>query len=200
MNIISSWEFRFLMHDDSDSSWSSALTSCLTQLTNVLLFLFCMSCERGLLSLLSHCHSPSLTTADRMYRSLITLLVQVISTHITRYEGQCCQVCHGDIRQTVLTPLAPLRDLFSLFQAFPRGGALAASETLDRAQCQIRSDQVTLPTNCLSVWSGQIRSHFLQTVSNQTLCFSNSYTFPCAFTRGSNYYVRPSLVRWEKMF
>ena len=41
----------------------------------------------------------------------------------------------------MLTPLAPLQDLFSLFAAFPQGGTLAASESLDRRQCQIRSDE-----------------------------------------------------------
>merc|ERR1712038_1516419 len=71
------------------------------------------------------------------------------------------QVCAGIRRQTVLTPLAPLRDLFSLLQAFPQGGALASPENIDRVQCQI----------------------------------SDSYIFPCAFTRGSNYYVRPNFVR-----
>ena len=87
------------------------------------------------------------------------------------------KVCAGIRRQTVLTPLAPLRDLFSLLQAFPQGGALASPENIDRVQCQIR-------------WSYQAMC-----INHKPNPFSDSYIFPCAFTRGSNYYVRPNFVR-----
>ena len=45
-----------------------------------------------------------------------------------------------------------------------------------------------------SVRSGDhVRS--LEWIINLNYSFSDSYIFPCAFTRGSNYYVRPNFVR-----
>ena len=66
-----------------------------------------------------------------------------------------------DRQETVITPLAPLQGLLSLFQTFPQSGVLAATEDVERTQCRI----------------------------------SESYAFPCVFTRGNNYYVGPELAR-----
>ena len=70
----------------------------------------------------------------------IALLTSSIPTHIYLHATTAAmvKVCAAIRRQTVLTPLAPLRDLFSLLQAFPQGGALASPENIDRVQCQIR--------------------------------------------------------------
>ena len=155
-----------------------------TKLPNVLLFVFCMRGES--ITQLSHCHSPLWPmTHDVQGPPHIVSAgnVRLICWGWARFTTEsvaCCQTCHGDIRQTVLTPLAPLQSLFSLLQAFPQGGALGASESLDRRQCQIRWGQVSRGDLPLLMFF-----------------FSDSYIFPCAFTRGSNYYVRPSLVRWD---
>ena len=46
-----------------------------------------------------------------------------------------------------------------------------------------------------STMSDQVFKKSGEETKCSNLNFSNSYTFPCAFTRGSNYYVRPTLVK-----
>ena len=69
--------------------------------------------------------SVPLTTMD----TTITVVTVVLNTLIV----------HSARQETVITPLAPLQGLLSLFQTFPQSGVLAATEDVDRTQCTISS-------------------------------------------------------------
>ena len=69
--------------------------------------------------------SVPLTTMD----TTITVVTVVLNTLIV----------HSARQETVITPLAPLQGLLSLFQTFPQSGVLAATEDVDRTQCSISS-------------------------------------------------------------
>ena len=72
--------------------------------------------------------SVPLTTMDTTV-TLVTLVTVALNTLIV----------HSARQETVITPLAPLQGLLSLFQTFPQSGVLAATEDVDRTQCSISS-------------------------------------------------------------
>ena len=75
--------------------------------------------------------SVVLTTMETITTTLVLVLVLVLAT-IT-LPANC------ERQETVITPLAPLQGLLSLFQTFPQSGVLAATEDVDRTQCSISS-------------------------------------------------------------
>ena len=71
--------------------------------------------------------SVALTTMETITTTVV--LVLALNTLPATCERQ----------ETVITPLAPLQGLLSLFQTFPQSGVLAATEDVDRTQCSISS-------------------------------------------------------------
>ena len=71
--------------------------------------------------------SVPLTSMDTTTATLVLLLA------LNTLLANCAR------QETVITPLAPLQGLLSLFQTFPQSGVLAATEDVDRTQCSISS-------------------------------------------------------------
>ena len=164
------WEFWFLMHDDFDSSWSCARHKAPT----------CVAWEESpspssvivtvLWPMTHDVQGPPHAVSAGNVRLICWARYETesVARFVTEISGRLCS-----------PPWRRCRICFPCSRRFPRAGHWGPQRASTGG----------------SVRSGEVRS-VEETCLFRCFFFSNSYIFPCAFTRGSNYYVRPSQVRW----